>query len=142
MVKIVAGIDVLTTNSQCNTIFKFWQIAKKSNDLHIFPHDQHTYNKVWLKLNENYGSSRLNIGLFPKYSEWPQIGLERIRYQEDPTYICSICTSECKSQIFVHLIVRSAIFEIFYILGFALDAHVKISKFHKFCKNLAHCQEE
>ncbi len=38
------------------------------------------------------------------------------------------------SQIFVRFAVRSGVFEIFHILGFLIDSHVKISKCHKIFK--------
>ncbi len=44
------------------------------------PRDQHTYNKIWLKLNENWGSNslfeNLNIENFEKCTEWPQTKLK------------------------------------------------------------------
>ena len=46
---------VLTKISKCHKIFTFGRFWQKKV-LAISPHDQHTYNKFWLKLNENCGS--------------------------------------------------------------------------------------
>ena len=47
-------------------------------------------------------------------------------------YIYALYDSE--SQIFVRFALRLAVFEIFHILGFPIDSHVKISKYHKIFK--------
>ena len=47
-------------------------------------------------------------------------------------YIYSLQDPEC--HIFVRFVLRSADFEIFHILGFPIDPHVKISKCHKVVK--------
>ena len=54
-----------------------------------------------------------------------------ISLQKYPTYL--YC-SALRSQIFIRFALRTTIFEIFHILGFPVDSHVKISKCHNIFK--------
>ncbi len=58
----------------------------------------------------------------------------RDRASKVPYYICRL--QYPVSQIFVRLVLRSAVFEILHILGFPLTPYVKISKCHKILKFL------
>ncbi len=80
-------VSVLTKISKCHQI-----LADRQKQLQPeFPPDQHTYNKLWLKLNENYGSSSLlKILKFCKVHRMTPNQTQGIRHQKYPTYVhCS-----------------------------------------------------
>ncbi len=100
----------------------------------MFPPDYHTFRKVWLKLDEKYGSSSL-LKTFWEYQHWK---LESARNDPQTELKESHMKSTLRVQFlgqwvsnFIRFALRLAIFKMLHILGFSIDSRVNISKCHK-----------
>ncbi len=110
-----------------NIGFNFWRIAKKLTDC-INP-DCHAFHKVWLKLDENCGSSSpLKILTLEILKSAPHdtklnsnVLTRKLPYMWRPLHR--------KSQIFIRFAVRPAVFKLLYSLWFTI--YVKFQSFIK-----------
>ncbi len=88
----LVGTRTLSAARLNYTILNFGRSPKQLQP--EIPHDQHTYNEIWLKLNENRGSSSLlkilTSKIFKVHREWPQTN----RLVCVVTFMCESFTAE------------------------------------------------
>ncbi len=121
---------VLRKISNCHRIFKFWQIAK-TVIAYIRPwlwYFMWSLAEIWWKLLKEWCFEN-HIENFAKCTQWPQTKLKESGIK-NTFHIYVHCSTPSPKFSSISLY-GQLFFEIFHILGFPIDSHVKISKCHK-----------
>ena len=131
--KIIAAYGpVLRKNSKFHNYCNFWQIVKTVTACMIMIPSM-KFGRIGWKLGEDQSFKNCKIGNFFQSAPYDPKPKSRNRASKVPS-ICALQDPE--SQIFVCFALRSSVFEIFHIifLGFPIDYHIRISKWHKIFK--------